>query len=102
VIAPGGTVPFKQADNARSEVEVGSCTEVSGAWRLSGSVHNAAKHARSFQLVVDFVTKPGSTVLATSVVSISGVGAGATAPWSVSGATGASNVGCLLRQAQAS
>src|ERR1700677_186834 len=57
VIAPGGTVPFNPADNARSEVEVGTCTEVSGAWKLSGSVHNAAKHAKNFQLVVDFVTK---------------------------------------------
>ena len=102
VIEPGGTVPFKPADNARSEVQAGICTQVSGAWKFSGSVHNATKHAKNFQLVVDFVTKPGSTVLTTSVVSIPAVGAGATTQWSVSGAAGKSNVACVLRQAQAS
>ena len=43
VIAPGGTVPFNLAHNARADVDVASCAEVSGEWVLKGSVKNFVK-----------------------------------------------------------
>lgn len=101
-ITPGEAVPFTLADNARSEVTTGACTQSSGTWVLHGTVRNRATTAKTFQIVVDFVTDPGSTVLSSVEVSLPGVGPKATAPWSVTGARGRSHVACVVRQAQAS
>ena len=99
-IAPGGTVPFNLAHNARSDVRVAACTPSSGAWAMKGSVVNSTANPHSYQIVVDFVTVPGSTVLSTSVVNVMHVHSGATAAWSTTGARGASRAACLIRQAQ--
>jgi hypothetical protein len=100
VAAPGASIPFNEADNARADVKVGTCTQVSGAWVFTGSVVNTATKARTFQIVVDFVSKPGSTVLGTTVVTVPDVGAGATGHWSTTGAQGKPNVACVVRLAQ--
>jgi hypothetical protein len=100
-IAPGQAVPFNAADNARSEITNGRCTPSSGAWVLKGKARNSATKAKTFQIVVDFVTEPGSTVLGSVVVNLPGVGAKATVPWSATGARGKSHVACVVRQAQA-
>jgi hypothetical protein len=100
-IAPGQAVPFILADNARSEVTTGVCTQSSGTWVLKGTVRNSATKAKTFQIVVDFVTEPGSTVLSSVEVNLPRVGPKATAPWSARGARGRSHVACVVRQAQA-
>jgi hypothetical protein len=100
VIAPGGTVPFNLSHNARADLVVAPCTQEAGHWVLQGTVTNRAKTTKSFQIVVDFVTKPGSTVLSSSVVNVSGVAPGATTHWSATGAPGHTDVACIIRQAQ--
>jgi hypothetical protein len=101
VVAPGVSVPFDPADNVRSEVKVGTCAAQGDVWVARGTVKNGATSPKTFQIVVDFVSVPGSTVLSSTVVTIGHVGAGTTAPWSASGAKGAHRAACLLRQAQA-
>ena len=101
VIEPGGTVPFNLADNARADVKTQPCTQVNGAWVLNGTVRNTAAKSRSFQIVVDFLTEPGSTILGTTVVNVPSVNPGTTANWSATGARGKSPVGCVVRLAQA-
>jgi hypothetical protein len=57
-----------------------------GTWVLQGTVRNWPPKARSVQIVVGFVTQPGSTVLSSRVVDIAGFGPRASAHWSVTGA----------------
>lgn len=99
-VTPGSVVPFHRAQNARSDVKAGACVHASGAWTLSGSVKNPTTAATGFQIVVDFVTKPGSTVLGTSEVNVANVAPGATASWTATGAQGKSDIGCIVRLAQ--
>ena len=99
-IAPNKVVPFDPADNVRSDVAVTACAPAAGSWVASGTVTNPGA-TRSFRLVVDFTSVPGSTVLSSTVVTIPDVKAHSTVPWSASGARGHSDVACLLRQAQA-
>ena len=100
-IAPNKVVAFDPADNVRSEVAITGCTPASGAWTATGTVTNRAA-TRTFQLVVDFTSVPGSTVISSTVVTIADVKPQETVHWSASGARGRSHVACLLRQAQAS
>ncbi len=99
-IAPGETVPFDLAHNARSDVKQTSCARQSGQWAVHGTVTNPAPTSKSFQIVVDFVTRPGSTVLSSAIVNVSKVKSHATAHWSATGARGKSGVACVVRQAQ--
>ena len=99
-ITPGRAVPFAQARNARFDVTAGACTPSSGSWVLHGTVRNPTLGATTFQIVVDFVTRIGSTVLATTVVDVPSVAPGATVHWSTTGAHHASDVACVVRQAQ--
>jgi len=100
-VTPGATVPFELAHNARSAVRTTGCAPSGGAWVLTGTVKNATAKATGFQIVVDFVTQPGGTVLATRVVNVAPVSVGATARWTASGAQGhTAGVGCIVRQAQ--
>jgi hypothetical protein len=100
VIAPGGTIPFDLAHNARADLVLEPCTQTSGRWVLRGTVTNSSSTSKSFQIVVDFVTRPGSTVLSTTVVEVAAVGPHTTAHWSATGAAGKSDVACIVRQAQ--
>lgn len=99
-VAPGATVPFNAADNAHLDIQTSSCTKAAGAWVLHGTVKNPTESATAFQIVVDFVSEPGSTVLATTVVNVPRVAPGAKSTWSATGAKGKTDVGCIVRQAQ--
>ncbi len=100
VIDPDKVIPFDPADNVRSEVAITTCAPVAGTWTATGTVTNRAA-TRTFQLVVDFTSVPGSTVLSTTVVTIANVRPHQTVRWSASGARGHTHVACLLREAQA-
>ena len=96
------TIPFVMARNARRDVTTtGSCREVKGQWVLSGVVKNSATTARTYQIVVDFVTQPGDTVLDTKIVTTPSVSPGAIRVWSATSTTGLTHVACVIRQVQA-
>ncbi len=99
-VTPGSVVPYHQGRSVRGDVKTGACVQASGAWTLSGSVKNPTTTATGIQIVVDFVTKPGSTVLGTSEVNVANVAPGATATWSATGARGKSDIACIVRLAQ--
>lgn len=100
VLKPGQTVAFSLARNARTDVQAVSCEEQAGAWEMTGTVKNKSATTTSFQIVVDFVTRQGDTVLSTSLVTVPGVASGATTDWSATGARGKSGVACIIRQSQ--
>jgi hypothetical protein len=95
------TIPFSEAKNARQDVTNGACTDVDGAWVLSGQVKNSAATARTYQIVVDFVADSGDTVLDTKVITTPSVNPGASTPWQAKSAPGLTHVTCVIRQVQA-
>jgi hypothetical protein len=101
VIAPSVSVPFDPAENARAEVKFTACAPTAGAWAVTGTVTNKGTGAKTFELVVDFASVPGYTILSSAVVTVPDVAEHATVHWSARGARGAPHVACLLRQAQA-
>jgi hypothetical protein len=96
----GVTVPLDANKNARADVKTGTCAPESGTWVLNGTVKNPTSKPATFQIVVDFVTQKGFTVLSSSVVNVPNVAPGDTTSWSAKGAAGQSGVECLIRQAQ--
>ncbi len=102
-VLPGvTTIPFSLAKNARHDVATsGPCTLTGTSWILSGTVRNSSRSARNYQIVVDFVTQPGFTVLDTKIVTTAVVQPGASLPWDATGAAGKKNVACVVRQVQA-
>jgi hypothetical protein len=102
VAAPGASIPFTLANDARADVSTHPCTQTSGGWVLDGAVKNPANVAKRFQIVVDFVSRAGSTVLATTILNVPPVAPGATATWAATGAKGKSDVNCVVRLAQSS
>lgn len=100
-VAPGSSVPFDLARNARADVSTSPCRLEGGRWVLQGTVANRTAGATSFQIVVDFVTQPGSTVVSTVVVDVPDVAAHGSKAWSASMAAGTSRLACLVRQAEA-
>ena len=96
------TIPFSLAKNARRDVATdGPCTEAGGLWVLHGMVTNSATVSRTYQIVVDFVSQPGDTVLDTKVVTTPRVSPGSKLQWSATSTSGLTSVGCLIRQVQA-
>lgn len=96
------TIPYSAAKNARKDVTTsGSCTMVGGQWVLNGEIKNSATVGRTYQVVVDFVTVPGNTVLNTQVVTTASVKPGASLAWSAKSAPGLNHVSCIIRQVQA-
>jgi hypothetical protein len=101
-VSIGTTIPFSMAKNARQDVTTsGPCAAVGGIWVLSGTVKNSAKTARTYQIVVDFVTQPGNTVLDTKIINTTSVGSGASLAWSAKSVPGLTHVACVIRQVQA-
>jgi hypothetical protein len=96
----GMLVPLDQAHNARADVHTVSCQPTSGAWVVRGTADNPRTSATGFQIIVDFVTKKGDTVLSTMEVNISYVAPKGSTSWSATGARGKSDVTCIMRQAQ--
>ena len=101
-LSPGATVPFNLAHNVRSAVTTTGCTQNAGTWVLTGTVKNTTHRSTAYQIVVDFVTQPGGTVISTSLVNVPTVGASKSATWSATGARGHKHVACIVRQAQTS
>lgn len=98
---PATTIPYNPALNARPDVELTSCQAALGSWVAQGVVKNSAKAARTYQIVIDFVTKAGDTVLDTQIVTTPSVQPGASTTWKATGAAGQTNVNCVIRQVQA-
>jgi len=95
------TIPFSLAKNARHDVTTnGPCAETDGQWVLNGTVTNSAKTSRTYQIVVDFVTQPGDTVLDTKIVTTPSVGPGAKLAWSATSTSGLTSAACVIRQVQ--
>jgi ABC-type glycerol-3-phosphate transport system substrate-binding protein len=95
------TIPYVASKNARADVTTtGACAKSGSEWELKGNVKNSAKFARSYQIVVDFVTVPGNTVLDTKIVNVATLSPGASSDWSALGAPGDNHVACVIRQVQ--
>lgn len=95
-------VHYDPKKNARSALTtVGPCTQSGEDWVLRGNVTNTAQTARSYQIVIDYVTVPGDTVIATRIVDTSSVKPGATTTWAASAKTAEQHTGCFVRQVQA-
>jgi hypothetical protein len=100
--APGTTsTTFNLKYNARQETTTTGCTQVSGGWKLTGTVNNTFANTRNFQIIVDYVKNPGFTVLDTQVAKVNGVAPGKSANWSTTGAAGQSHLLCVIRTSQA-
>jgi outer membrane murein-binding lipoprotein Lpp len=97
VAAPGASL----SNNARADVSSHSCAQSPSGWVFEGTVKNPSHVERKFQIVVDFVSRTGSTV-ATTVVNVPEVAPGAAVDWSATGAKGKSGVSCVVRTAQSS
>jgi hypothetical protein len=96
------TIPFSLAKNARQDVTTPSpCKDTKGGWVLSGTIRNSATTARTYQIVVDFVTTTGNTVLDTKVITTPPVRPGAVLPWSATSTPGLHHLACVIRQVQA-
>ncbi len=91
---------YNPARNARQEVVAGACVDGgSRGWSLSGTVTNASSARQGYSIVVDFITIPGDTVVATKLVTVSPIVPKATAKWSATGAApGVKNLNCVIRQ----
>jgi hypothetical protein len=100
VLKPGAIVKFDLAHNARTDVTTKGCEMTGGSWVLKGTVTNPGPNANGFQIVVDFVTSKGYTVVSTTEIEIPTVGPKASTQWSAAGAKGKSGITCLVRQAQ--
>ena len=92
--------PVQHGQNARQDVTTGSCAEKDGAWVRPGVVKNSAKAARTDQIVVDFVSQPGHTVLDTTIVDTVSVKPGKSLAWSAKSTPGLTRVACVIRQVQ--
>jgi hypothetical protein len=91
---------YNPARNARQDVVAGACVDGgSRGWSLSGTVTNPSSAKQGYSIVVDFITIPGDTVVATKLVTVSPIPPKATAHWSATGAApGAHNLNCVIRQ----
>jgi hypothetical protein len=99
-LKPGVLVPFKLANNARADVHAGTCKKVSGTWEMTGIMRNPSSATKSFQIVVDFVTVKGDTVISTAEVNIAHLARSSSVDWTATGAKGKSDIACVIRQAQ--
>lgn len=96
------TIPFSLAKNARHDVTTNRpCVETDGRWVLNGTITNFGKMLRTYQIVVDFVSQPGDTVLDTKIVTTPSVDPGAKLAWSATSTSGLTGAACVIRQVQA-
>jgi hypothetical protein len=101
--APAVAVPkYVASQNARKEVAASACkNDGAKGWLLIGTATNSSSSARSYSIVVDFVSSKGDTVLDTKIVNVRSVPSSASAHWSAIGAPEQANVTCVIRQALA-
>ena len=95
------TITFNPALNARGDVAALSCSYVAGRWTYRGTVRNSRHNTRRYQIVVDFVRRPGDTVLVTGIVETPLIHFRATSHWVTKGPTKRHHVTCVIRQVQA-
>jgi hypothetical protein len=93
--------PYNASRNARADVTPGPCTgNTTAGWVLRGTVLNSATSARTYSIVVDFVTRPGDEVMATRIVKVGPLASHKSANWSTPAAgQGQANLNCVIRQA---
>jgi hypothetical protein len=92
---------YSPSHNARPDVAAVRCHgSASDGWTLDGVVRNSATKARRYSIAVDFVTTPGSTVMATRVVDVGPVNPNKSARWSTpASGQGQAKLNCVIRQA---
>jgi hypothetical protein len=93
--------PYVESENARSDVNESGCAVVSGALTMTGTVDNSQSVARTFTIVVDFVTVSGASVIATRVVTVPDLGAHKSTTWTSRGTSGISGLTCVIQFALA-
>jgi hypothetical protein len=101
--APATTVSvptYDPAKNARRDVAAGACVDGGNqGWSLSGTVTNSSSSKHGYSIVVDFITVPGDTVVATELVTVPPLEPKASTHWSSGGAApGVKNLTCVIRQ----
>lgn len=91
---------YNPAKNARQDVVAGPCVDGgSNGWSLSGTVTNSASTTQGYSIVVDFITVPGDTVVATKLVTVAPLHPHNSAKWSATGAApGVKDLTCVIRQ----
>jgi hypothetical protein len=91
---------YDPAKNARQDVVPGACVNGgSRGWSLVGTVTNSSTAKHGYSIVVDFITVPGDTVVATKLVTVPPLPPKASAKWSAPGAApGVKNLTCVIRQ----
>jgi len=94
------TIPFDIKHNARADVVPGACVPSGGRLTMSGSVMNSSQVTRRYQIVVDFTSVPGNTVLDTKIVNIASLASQQKIQWSATSNVGISNANCVIRFAQ--
>ncbi|MFZ0667617.1 MAG: hypothetical protein WAM97_17845 [Acidimicrobiales bacterium] len=99
-LKPGTLVQFNVTKNARADVHQGACHVASGHWQMNGTVRNSSSGTKGFQIIVDFVTAKGDTIVSTAEISIASLAPNASATWAATGPKGNSDVACVMRQAQ--
>jgi hypothetical protein len=99
---PTTVIPYSPGANAREDVFSDlPCTSSNGAWTLSGTITNSKNVSRTYQLVVDFVTSTGGTVLFERVQTFPSVTPGQKINWHSSWQSNATSVACVLVSARA-
>jgi hypothetical protein len=91
---------YNPSRNARQDVVAGACVDGgSHGWTLSGTVTNSSTAKQGYSIVVDFITVPGDTVVATKLVTVAPIEPKTSARWSATGAApGVKNLDCVIRQ----
>jgi hypothetical protein len=102
--SPAGTTTTLPVDNlhfnARDQVTPTSCVHTNNAWTSEGIVVNPKSYPERVQVVLNFVDS-GATVIAIKVVTVPRLAPSASYHWSVTGASGATNLRCIVQFAQA-
>ena len=95
------TIPNDFKNNARQDVSVGSCVHQNGEWVLSGGIVNSAKVARKYQIIVDYVTPTGGTVVDSATLEVAKVKPAQRYSWRLGGAKGVAHANCVIRNVRA-
>jgi hypothetical protein len=92
---------YNASHNARADVTSGDCTgNKTAGYVLQGMARNSATSSRTYSIVVDFITNPGDTVMATRIVKVGPLAPHKSAKWSTpASGQGHVNLNCVIRQA---
>ncbi len=103
--SPSGTTNTTAAPvtvNAPHDVKLLSCKEgAASTWLMVGQVHNSSSTKRRYTVVIDFETQPGHKVVTSRTIDTSKIVPGMTINFGASGATGESDVSCVVAKVTA-